>query len=106
MPGHNIPMCLCRNPFLWKTRSVAPHRPVNSIMISEVGVLMDMSSAFITNIANDGVFRWQVRKFRKINGRDVISAAGEIEHCRTFRIGNWCGDDVMGSDADEENDAS
>jgi hypothetical protein len=61
--GHDIAVSLRSDAGDRPAGSVAPHGPEATVMMGEVGVLMNPGSGLVADVAEDGVFACDARKF-------------------------------------------
>lgn len=88
MMGHDIAMFLRSDAGDLPAGSVAPHGPEATVMMGEVGVLVNPGSALVADVAEDGVFGGDARKFRVV---DLVRIVGQpVSRQRDGGIGILC----------------
>lgn len=86
MTWHNISMLFSRNVLVWNAWPVAPHRPVSTIVLDEIRVLIDPCATAISNIADHRMRRRDAWQVQIVNARRVRSADRKIKHQPACRV--------------------
>mgnify|MGYP000051839055 CR=1 FL=1 len=78
--GHDIAVLLRSNTAPRPSRTIAPHGPEAAVMMGQISVLMNTSASLVADVADDGVFCSDTRKFLVVDLVRILRQPVSVEH--------------------------